>query len=244
MRLTYFLKGFPQQDKKSRVKRGILLLLSVFFFISCTGRPVVKNETVNLRSVQNDRLGFQFFVFIKSGEENYRANGDAFLIKNEEFKFRIYDNLLNQHIFDYISRNSGENEVILPSDKEIYVSDNVNISNFLLNAFSDLFFNENTNNITNKNTIIFLENNKIRFIMFNADEIDIKVEVIKRITNTGQDAYGMPSRIKLERGEDNITFDIVSFSNLDFIIITNGYKVYNVPGESIFNWAGVLHGKG
>lgn len=216
------------------MKKLLLLPLILGLLLSaCSKRDWVKSDV-------NELVGFKFFLFINMNGNSRTASGDAVIMPNESFKIRVYDNLLNQHVFDFVSFSSGVNELIVPSQNEVYQKKDPELS-FILTSAVYLLFSGNQGEELKKIKYIdaALENNKIKYIILSYIGKQIKIEVLKRLDN------GNPQRFKIEEGLSSILFDIVEFNRQDFLIDKKGYQlINNIPGDGFLDWIGELDGQG
>ena len=96
------------------VKKIILSGLTALFLFSCQSKSgLIKPET-------DDRFGFRFFLFASFADKEYRGSGEAYVWKDKDFRFRLYDNLLNRHLFDFIADSGGSLKIIIPEYQLTY----------------------------------------------------------------------------------------------------------------------------
>lgn len=202
----------------------VLLLLLTF---SCSGKELIKPSS--------DAIAFRAFVFLKTPGDTFRASGDLVIFRSSLFKMRIYDNLLNRRIFDFISSADGVNRAVFPDRSAVYRRMDETFSRVLTDYVFILF---DTNIVTipeyDKITGFLLDNNRIKTIMFVYYDQSIRIEVLKRFDN------GMPRRISIRKGEDDLLFDIVEFTREDFRVEEEGFRTVERQDGTIFDWAMML----
>jgi hypothetical protein len=194
--------------------------------LSCSKREMIKSE-------ESDFIGFNFFLFAAVNGEDYHGSGDAAVVKSKIFKFRVYENLLNRHIFDFTAVGNGRIEMAVPSKKAVYSGEDSYLSKILTEYFYD-FFKEIQGGIFEGDLIksVFLEKNRLQSIILNYKESEVRIEVLKRFEN------GRPKRITIESGGNSLLFDIISFSNMDFTIDIEGFEIRKLSGGTLFDWLG------
>jgi hypothetical protein len=209
------------------MKKWMICLIGSILLLACGRGATVRNENP-------ETLGFSFFLFVKVRNSDFRASGDAFIIYKDSLKMRVFDNLLNRHLFDFQADAFGTNEIIIPSEKMIYLKQDPAFASILTEYLYDIFSDNGALNIkTLKTNELLLENNRIETIILSRSEKKIRVDVLKRFPD------GKPGRIKIESGGDYFIFDITAFTRQDFLIEKEGFRQErDIPEENFFEWLG------
>ncbi len=212
------------------MKKALFLLIMILIAsinLNCSKQGLVKSNTPNL-------LSFHFFIFLITEDRNLNGAGDAVLIMDNVFKLRIYDNILNNHLFDLLAEAGGKNSVILPESRTIYNRDDpafsLITSHYLYSLLTPEFHKIGKDNWVRD---VVKENNRIKQIIFTYFEQSIKIEIAKRFDD------GRPKRLIIQMNNDRLVFDILSYDNYDFAVNTPGFKEINVSSSrSLFEWLG------
>ncbi len=217
----------------TRICKLSLLMLIPLALFSCRRSDYIRED-------QSGFIGFRFFLFAQFGEEKVQANGDAALLKDDYFAFRLFDNLLNQYVMFYSSQSEGRQTLVLPLNKVEYTKFDLELSQILIKSLYPLLKGELINS-EKDDTIkqLLLENNEIKAIIFTYGEWDLRLEVLKRMEN------GLPARIRIINGDNSLIFDIIEYHPYSFSI-TQGqsYKHYTVRGDQPFlDWIGEVYGR-
>ncbi len=206
----------------------ILLIVLLSNFNSCATRgDLIRNNSADL-------VYFNFFLFLKNSSHDLNGSGDAVLKRDRILKLRIFDNVLNRHIFDFLSDSSGRNSVIVPDEKLVYEK-NDNVFSILMTHYLYTVIVLNKYDINKDPGVreILMDGPYIKQIIFTYFNRNIKIEIEKRFED------GKPERIKCLMDGDTLIFDVTAYDNYDFNIDTAGYKeIYDNSGKSLFEWFG------
>jgi hypothetical protein len=217
------------------MKKGFtILFLLAFCFSACSRRDFVKAE-------KDDFIGFKFFLFMEFNGEKFQANGDGALMKDNFFKFRVYDNILNKHVLSFFSHSEGVNRVFFPMDGVAYQSTDKLLSRIFVECLYGLFYPVNGNQFKNNLEIndFLVDNNWLDYIIIGYYGMDFKLEVMRRFDD------GKPRRIRVINEGDYMIFDIVRFQDLDFELGDVGMPVYMpLIDRPFFHWLGEIYGRG
>ena len=209
---------------KNAILAALLVLVTA---ASCAKKDAVKPT--------EDTVAFHSFLFLHARNGNFNATADAVIVKSSRFKMRVTDNFLGRHLFDFISSADGVNRVVAPERKMVYRAADPVFSRILTEFVFTLF---ETNRVAppeyDKINGFFLEKNRIKTIMFDYGGQPVSVDVLRRFDD------GMPRRIRIKKGEEDVLFDIVSFSAEDFTVDESGFVTLDRPGGSLFDWLGLL----
>ncbi|OHD53527.1 MAG: hypothetical protein A2Y33_03910 [Spirochaetes bacterium GWF1_51_8] len=210
-----------------------LLVCLTFALVSCGERGWVKPQ-------DGGTVSFSFYFFVQIGGEKHSANGDAVLIKNTLFKFRIYDNIAGQYLMGFLSHTNGLNEMVLPMDKTIVKKMDAELSAILTSRLYDFFIPVSLGDITNKKTVDFsIESNKIKYLIIPYGSTKLKIEVLKTTPE------GQPARLKIENEKNWMVFDILEYRMADFVLDTSGFGEYWTESPKLFlEWIGEIYGGG
>ncbi len=199
---------------------------------SCSGRDYIRLESPNA-------IGFQFFLFADLQGEKIQGNGDAVLVRDEYFHFRLYDNLLNKYVLAYLCRSDGQQFLTLPLEKSVMQKYDPELSKILVKNFyslikGELIYSQKDDTIKD----IVFEDNLLKKVIFHYSDWELSLEVLKR----QQD--GTPIRFRLMSGEDNLIFDIIRYQPLSFRQDKQtAYRHYQVQSEKPFlKWIGEVYG--
>lgn len=208
------------------MKHAILAALLVLTF-SCAKKMTVKPS--------EDTIAFHSFIFFHSKKENFNASADTVIVRSSRFKMRVFDNFLNRHLFDFVSAADGMNRVIVPDRKAVYQSSDEVFSR-ILTEFVFILFDSNRTALPEYDKIngFILEKNRIKTIMFDYGGQAVSIDVLKRFEDE------LPRRIRIKKLDEDILFDIVSFTAEDFTADENGFIVVDRQGGTLFDWLGLL----
>lgn len=194
---------------------------------SCAPKQQVK--------LSGDVIAFHSFIFLHTKKENFNASADTVVVRSSRFKMRVFDNLLNRHLFDFISAADGLNRAVVPDRKTVYQSTDAVFSRILTEQVFALF---ESNRIAppeyDKINGFLLENNRIKTIMFDYGGLAVSIDVLKRFDD------GMPRRIRIKKQDEDVLFDIVSYTADDFTVEDGGFFVTERQGATLFDWLGLL----
>jgi hypothetical protein len=204
-----------------------LLAFLLLLTLSCSKKDLIRPSA--------DSLAFRAFVFLKTGAETFRASGDVVIYRSSLFKMRVYDNLLNRRIFDLVSSADGMNRAVIPDRKVVYTRTD-GIFSRVLTEFVFMLFDTNVTAQPDydKITGFLLDNNRIKTIMFVYYDQTIRIDVLKRFDD------GKPRRIRIQKQEEDLLFDIVNFTQEDFTVEDEGFRTVERPSGTIFDWAALL----
>jgi hypothetical protein len=208
------------------MKHAVLAVLLVLT-LSCSKKELIRPSA--------DSLAFRSFVFLRTAAETFRASGDLVLYRSSLFKMRVYDNLLNRRLFDFTASADGVNRAVFPDRKIVYTRTDETFSR-VLTEYVFLLFDSNVTAPPeyDKITGFLLENNRIKYIMFIYYDQSIRIEVLKRFED------GMPRRIRIQKENEDLLFDIVSFTQDDFTVEDEGFRTIERQSGTIFDWAAML----
>ncbi|NPV03014.1 MAG: hypothetical protein HPY53_16695 [Brevinematales bacterium] len=199
----------------------------------CSSREWVKPDN-------NGMVSFSFYIFMQIDGEKHSANGDAVLIRNSLFKFRIYDNIAGQYLMGFVSHTNGLNEMILPLDKTVVKKNDPELSR-VLTGFLYLFFTSSDGSefINEKIVDFSIESNKIKSVSIPYGNSNLKLEVLKVTPE------GYPTRLRIVGGKNWMVFDILEYRMADFVLETEDYREYWAESPKPFiEWIGDVYGGG
>lgn len=165
------------------------------------------------------------------------------LLPGNIFKFRVYDNLLNKHLFDFTARSSGDLEITVPVQKIVYLKKDPDIGEILTIELPKLFSPAEMPPPGPSE----MEGLWIKSMSTEYQSKHIRISVLKRSENN------MPRRVSIEEtltpaieavdGQNKkIIFDITGWNQNDFIISGDGYaRIEGESREDFFDWLGELH---
>ncbi len=206
----------------------VLSVLACGPSVSCSKREFVRRT--------EDRIAFHSFIFLKTGSQTWRLNGNTVIVRGALFKMRVSDNLLNRHLFDYVCAADGLNRVVIPSRSVVHRRFDPDFSRVLTEYVFDLFRTVDGGRLPEdeKLTDFFLENGRIKYILFLYHDRLIRLDVLKRSDD------GTPRRIRIRKEPDEILFDIVGFEVEDFPVEDRFFRIVEQPGGTFFDWIGTL----
>jgi hypothetical protein len=199
----------------------------------CSSREWVKPD-------EKGTVSFSFYIFMQIDGQKHSANGDAVLVRNSSFKFRIYDNIAGQYLMGFVSHADGLNEMVLPMDKMIVKKTDPSLSR-VLTGLLYLFFNASDGSeFKNEKIVDFsIESNKIKSMSIPYGDSSLKVEVLKATPD------GYPARLRIVGGKNWIVFDILEYRMADFVLETAGFGEYwPVSPKPFIEWIGDVYGGG
>lgn len=215
--------------------KALFLILAAFTVMAagCSSREWVKPE-------DNGTVSFSFYIFMQIDGQKHSANGDAVLVRDSSFKFRIYDNIAGQYLMGFVSHANGLNEMILPIDKTVVKKTDPELSR-VLTGFLYLFFTPSGGSeFKNEKIVDFsIESNKIKSMSIPYGNSSLKVEVLKVTPE------GYPTRLRIVGGKNWMVFDILEYRMADFVLETEDFGEYWPESPKPFiEWIGEIYGGG
>jgi hypothetical protein len=217
-----------------RAIQFILFSILLLYIDSCASR------TGLIRDNSKDLVYFKFFLFLKNTNHDLNGSGDAVIRRDKMLKLRIFDNILDRHIFDFLSDATGRNFIIFPDNKTVYEK-NDNTFPVLMTHYIYDFMTLDKIDLEDDPGIskIVMDGSHIKQIIFTYFQRNIKIEIEKRFKD------GKPERIKFVMDGDTLIFDITSYESYDFIIDTSGFnEIRDNSVKSLFEWLGDFYGQG
>lgn len=206
------------------MKKIIFIFILILFFSCERNIKVIKDKDINVK----------FYFLTKINNKELNAIGIANLNYNNYIFIRVSDLLFDNIIFDYYADVFGINKIYVYSKNTCYEKNDKIFSNILLNILYNLIY-QNDDLIIKNNSIIDynLENNKIKYIIIEYNNKNIKIEVIKRIENN------FPKRIKISYSDDYIILDIIEFLEYKIEYNWGDCNVIKLSDDvSMFEWLG------
>ncbi len=211
------------------IKKLFLPILIILSLGACDSRGYIRMEKPGF-------IGFKFFLFANVHGKKFQAGGDGKIDENT-FAFRLYDNLLGKYILSFRSDFSGMQQMIIPTEKIIYIKEDKVLSLILTKYFYKIMAGELI--IIRKDDTMIREEKDAKgraVFIFTYANIAYKLTVLKIFPN------GRPSRIMLSNGRDNVIFDITEYQSFGFNISEKGYSVYHVNNKKTFlEWLGEIY---
>lgn len=191
-------------------------------------------DTGLIKTGSKDLVYFNFFIFLKTGDQNMNGSGDAVIVRDKIMKLRVNDNVLDRLLFKFITRSDGINSVILPDRQMVYIKED-GVFSIMMTHYLYMILTAYDFDIKTDPHIKDVEKgeNGIKQIIFTYFKQIIKIEIEKRYGD------GRPKRIECIINGDSLLFDITSYGSYDFNVDTAGYReLVDNSGKSLFEWLG------
>lgn len=213
---------------------SLFLIVFLFGLFACSRREVIP--------VDDDHfVGFKFFLFADFNGEKYQGNGDAVIVQDGLFKFRVYDNLLGKHVMSFEIDGEGTVEVTLLLDDMIYEYRDEELALIMTHYLYALFgdqsaIGESNDEIT---TVTKNQSNRVEQVDFDYGGELFRLNIMKYFND------GDPRRISIENETDSVIFDITEFQDYDYPSAeTDGFTHYIIVGQkTFFEWLGDAYGR-
>lgn len=209
------------------MKKGMTVLLLALALSACARKDVIPDS-------RPDAAGFKFYLFATLNGEKFQGNGDAFLVADKFFKFRVYDNLLSKEVLYFRSGSDGTNRLVSFLDGSDFRAEDGVLSRIMTHYLYALFI-ENARTVMDDPSIpeSLADGPWITRISVKYGESKYVLEVLKRFDN------GKPRRISITSGESSVIFDITAFQSYDFYEPNGDFTVVEFGSEgSFFGWLG------
>ncbi len=210
------------------MKKVIIVLAAVLALASagCNRRDVIRFDGENA-------VGFKFYLFAELNGEKFQGNGDALIVADQWFKFRVYDNLLSKLILYYRSDSDGTNRALLVFDGADYRTKDTTLSRIFTHYFYALFMKNPPVSEDPLQPDITTDGAWIDSLKFDYGIHKYELKVLKRFDS------GLPRRISIRSGESSVIFDITQFQSYDFPEPNGDFVVMDYEYEkAFFDWLG------
>jgi hypothetical protein len=202
--------------------------LLVILLGACSSREYVK-------PADREWISFRFFLFAEMGEEKFHGSGDAVLEPGRNFRFRVYDNLLNARLFDFSADPDGKIEIADYTEKTVLRRFDVNLGKALSEGLP-LFFRDATADDLSRAVpaeAVETAGSRLASARFVAGKSSVTLSV------TARNPDGRPRTVSLESGPNRLTLDISEYGAGDFTAESAGFPVRVDMSETPFlEWLG------